>query len=117
MSDDRGRTLLTAGIAAVLRYGTVVAIAFIGAGYALSLSNGAARSGARSALELLSEGGSSTLITIGLLTLTLIPVVMAGVAASGFVSLRERRMASASLLVLVLLVGALGTALVLALAG
>lgn len=117
MTDERGRRLLSGGIAAVLRYGTIVAIAFIGAGYVLALASGEARGGPRSALELIAEGGSSMLITIGLLTLTLIPVVMAGVATAGFSSLRERRMASASLLVLVLLVAALGTALAVALAG
>ena len=117
MNEERGRTLLTAGIAAVLRYGTVIAIAFIGAGYALGLTGGNARTGAQPALELLAEGGSSMLITIGLLTVTLIPIVMAGVAASGFASLRERRMVSASLLVLLLLVAALATALVVALPG
>ena len=117
MSPERGRELIGPGIAGVLRYGTAVAIASIGVGYVLALIGGDPGTGPRSALDLLSRGGPPMLMTAGLLILTLIPVVMLVVAAVGFASLRERRTAWASLLAVVLLVGALGTAVLVAIAG
>lgn len=117
MNGARGRWLVGEGIAAVLRYGTVVAIAFVGTGYLIALVGGAARTGPVPATALIADGGPSALVAIGLLGLTLIPVLMLCTAAVGLVLLRERRMAIASLVVILILLGALATALVVALAG
>lgn len=117
MNEERGRWLVGEGIAAVLRYGTVLAIAFVGSGYLIALVGGAARTGPRAATGLIADGGPSALVAIGLLGLTLIPVVMLGTAAVGLALLRERRMAIASVVVSILLLGALATALVVAVAG
>ena len=116
MSDERGRWLMGEGIAAVLRYGTVVAIAFVGTGYLLALVGGDVRTGPVPATDLIAAGGPSALVAIGLLGLTLIPVVMLATAAAGLALRRERRMAVASVVVIVLLLGALATALVVAVA-
>ncbi len=117
MNEQRGRWLVGEGISAVLRLGTIVAIAFIGTGYLIAMVGGDARTGPRSATDLISEGGPSALVAIGLLGLTLIPVVMLATAAVGLALLRERRMATASVVVVVLLLGALATALAVAVAG
>ena len=111
---DSRRRSLHEGVAAVLRIGTAVAMAFVAAGYGLALFAGAVPAGPLPVLELIGEDVHSTLIGIGLLGLALIPVAMVGVAAMAFASFGERRMLATSALVVLLLVGALVAAIVFA---
>lgn len=111
--ESRGRSLHE-GIAGVLRIGTLVAMAFVAAGYGLALFAGAVPAGPLPVLELIGEDAPSALIGIGLLGLAMIPVAMVVVAAVAFASFGERRMVATSVVVVVLLVGALVAAIVFA---
>jgi hypothetical protein len=95
----------------VLRIGTLVAMAFVAAGYGLALFGGALPSGPLPVLELIGQGVPSTLVGIGLLGLALIPVIMVVAAGMAFASFGERRMLATSALVVLLLVGALVAAI------
>jgi hypothetical protein len=111
---DRGRDLLGAGIAAVLRVGTLAAIAAIGIGYLLLLASGE-DPGSPSLVHLVQGGGAPALVGLGLLALTLLPMVVLGVAVAGFQQLGERRLVLTSAIVLILLVVILATAAVIGL--
>lgn len=114
MTADREaqRRVLNERIGAVLRIGTVIAMAFVAAGYGLALLVGAAPAGPMPVLELIGEDAHSTLVGIGLLGLALIPVAMLLAAGASFASFGERRMLATSSLVVVLLVGALVAAVI-----
>jgi uncharacterized membrane protein len=112
--DSSGSDLLGRGIAAVLRIGTLVAIAAVGLGYLLVLASGE-EPGSPPLLALLQAGGPSALIGIGLFGLTLLPMVVLVVAAAGFRRLGERRLVLTSLVTLILLLASLVTAVALAL--
>lgn len=112
MTDPRGRDLLGAGIAAVLRIGTLVAIVAIGIGYLMLLAAGE-DPGSPSLVDLVQGGGAPALIGLGMLGLTLLPVMVLGVALIGFQRLREQRLVVTSVVVLVLLIASLATAAVL----
>lgn len=114
MIDPRGHQLLGSGIAAVLRIGTLVAIAAIGIGYVVLVASGE-DPGSPSLVDLLDGGGAAALIGLGLFGLTLLPVVMLTVAAIGFRRLREQRLVITTLVVIVLLLASLATAGALAL--
>lgn len=114
MSDPDGRDLLGAGIAAVLRIGTLVSIATIGVGYLLLLGSGE-DPGSPSLVHLIRGGGAPALIGVGLLSLTLLPALVLGLAAVGFRRLGEHRLVTTSAIVLALLVAILATAVVIGL--
>jgi uncharacterized membrane protein len=99
--------LLSGGIAAVLRIGTLAAMAAVAVGYLLLLASGD-EPGAQPLLELLGGGGGGAVIGIGLLALTLLPAAVLAVAALGFHRRGERRHALVALVVL----GLLGAGLV-----
>lgn len=111
---DARRRSLHEGVAAVLRIGTLVAMAFVATGYGLALFLGAVPAGPLPVLELMGEDIHSTLVGVGLLGLALIPVAMVLAAAVAFASFGERRMLATSVLVVLLLVGALVAAIVFA---
>jgi len=102
--------LLGGGIAAVLRIGTLVAIAAVGVGYVAILASGE-EPGSPALVELLGGGGAPALIGIGLLGLTMIPAGVLAVAAIGFWQQGERRRVATALVVLALLLASLATAL------
>jgi uncharacterized membrane protein len=112
--DSNGNDLLGKGIAAVLRIGTLLAIAAVGLGYLLVLVSGE-EPGSPPLLALLQAGGPSAVIGVGLFGLTLLPMVVLVVAAAGFRRLGERRLVLTSLGALVLLLASLATAIMLAL--
>ena len=112
MSEDRGDRLLSDGISTVLRIGTALTVALIAAGYVVAVA-GDEESGPQPVAEMLTNGGGVASIGIGMLGLTVIPVLVLIVAAAGFQMLGERRSAIVSALVAVLLLAALGAAFVL----
>ena len=99
------------GIAAVLRLGTLVAMASVATGYGLALFAGTPSVGPLPLLQLIGRDVPSTLIGLGLLGMALIPVTMVAVAAAAFASFGERRMLATSALVVLLLVAALVAAI------
>lgn len=103
--------LLGAGIAAVLRVGTLVAIAAVGVGYLAIVASGE-DPGSPSLVDLLRGGGAPALIGIGLLGLTMIPAGVLVVASIGFWQQGERRRVATALVVLALLLASLATAIV-----
>lgn len=103
--------LLGAGIAAVLRAGTLVAIAAVGVGYLALLASGE-DPGSPTLVDLLRGGGAPALIGLGLLGLTMIPAGVLVIAAIGFWQQGERRRVATALIVLALLLASLGTAVV-----
>jgi hypothetical protein len=103
--------LLGAGIAELLRVGTLVAISAVGVGYLAILASGE-DPGSPSLVDLLRGGGAPALIGIGLLGLTMIPAGVLIVAAIGFWQQRERGRVATALVVLGLLLASLGTAIV-----
>jgi uncharacterized membrane protein len=101
-SPSRRPDLLREGIGAVLRFGTLVAIAAVAIGYLLLLDSGDAP-GTQPLVELLSDGGGGAVVGIGLLVLTLVPIGVVGVAAAAFWKRGERRELVVTLVVLALL--------------
>ena len=116
MSAPPGRDLLGPGIAAVLRVGTLVAIATIGIGYATTLATGE-DPGPEALVHLIGDGGAPALLGLGLLSLTLIPAIALGVAAAGFRQRGEDRRVAIAVAVLALLLASLGVAIALAPSG
>lgn len=110
MSGHHRSELLGGGIAAVLRVGTLVAIAAVGIGYLAILASGEA-SASQPLVELLGGGGAPALIGIGLLGLTMIPAVVLATTAIGFWHAGERRRVATALGVLGLLLASLATAI------
>lgn len=79
-------------IATVLRLGTLAAVAVIAAGLGWATIGGQPRSGTRPVIEEIGAGGGDGVTAIGLLALTLLPILMLCVAAAAFGGARERRM-------------------------
>jgi hypothetical protein len=101
-------------IAAVLRSGTLVAVAAVTAGYLLTLVGGDDGPGTRPLLEVLGGRDADALIAAGLLGLTLLPLGVVGTAAVTFGGSGERRYVVSSLVTLALLVIGLAAAALLA---
>lgn len=101
---------LGARIAALLRTGTLVAVATVGAGFVVALVSADRGSGARPITDLIAGGGADALISVGLLGLTLLPLGVLGVAAATFQAEGERRYLLSSLATLGLLIAGLVTA-------
>ncbi len=97
-------------IAAVLRGGTLVAVAVVATGLILSLASGDEGPGARPIVELVGGGGPDALTMLGLLGLTLLPFGVLVAAATTFAGEGERRYLLSSLATL----GLLGLSLVMA---
>lgn len=116
MSDRNGFDWLRDGIAAVLRIGTIVSVGIIAIGYVLGLVGGFG-DGQRPLLELIGGGGPLTMLGIGLLAMTLLPVGVLTAAAIGFARNGERGRMLTSIAVLGLLLASLVAAALLAQAG
>lgn len=116
MSDRDGFDWLSDGIAGVLRIGTLVAAAVIAVGYVIGLVGGVG-DGQRPLLELIGGGGSLSVLGIGLLAMTLLPVGVLGAASIGFARSGERGRMLTSLAALGLLLASLAAAALLAQAG
>lgn len=97
-------------VAWVLRAGTLVAMALVVVGSVWSTAAGQAHPKAAPVLEEIAGGGGDAVTAVGLLTLTLVPVVMLVAAALALARAGERRMAITTGVVALLLVGALVTA-------
>lgn len=94
-------------IAAILRLGTLAAIAAVAGGWVLGLVGGGDGPGARPIDELLAEGGADALAAGGLLLLTLLPFGVLLTAAHTFWADGERRYLVASLITVALLAASL----------
>lgn len=94
-------------VAAVLRVGTLCAVLLVAVGYAWSAVAGQPRRGARPLLGEIAEGGGDGVTALGLLALTLIPILVLGAAAIAFRRAGERRMAAAAVAVGTLLIASL----------
>lgn len=114
MSGPGSAGRLGARIAALLRAGTLLAVAAIGAGFVIALVGGGAGPGPRPVLQLVADRGPDALIAIGLLGLTFLPLGMLGLAAATFGVERERRYLLSSLATLGLLVVSLVAAAIVA---
>jgi hypothetical protein len=100
-------------VAAVLRVGTLAAIAMVAIGYAWAVATGERHLEAAPVVDEIAAGGGDGLAAVGLLTLTLVPPAMLVAAAVALARARERRMAIAAVVVAALLVGSLAVAAVL----
>lgn len=109
MSADGRR--LGRGVARTLRTGTLVAVTAIAAGFLAALQSGGGP-GPTPLAEMTRLGGADALIGVGLLALTLIPLVALAVAAVDLVRARELRRGAVALLTLGLLLAALVSAVV-----
>jgi hypothetical protein len=116
MNDPNGFDWLSDGIAGVLRIGTIVSVGIIAIGYVIGLLGGFGQ-GQRPLLELIGGGGPLTLVGIGLLAMTLLPVGVLTAASIGFARSGERSRMLTSIATLGLLVASLVTAAILAQAG
>ena len=113
MSDRNGFDWLSDGIAGVLRIGTYVSVGIIAIGYAIGLVGGFGN-GQRPLVELIGGGGPLTLLGIGLLAMTLLPVGVLTAASIGFGRSGERGRMLTSVTVLGLLLASLAAAALLA---
>ena len=113
MSDRNGFDWLSDGIAGVLRIGTFVSVSLVAAGYIIGLVGGFG-DGQRPLVELIGGGGPLTLLGIGLLAMTLLPVGVLTAASIGFARSGERGRMLTSIAVLGLLLASFATAALLA---
>jgi hypothetical protein len=109
-----GAARLGPRLAALLRAGTLLAVAVVTAGFLLALVAGGPGPGPQPVTELLEARDADALTSAGLLGLTLLPLVVLGLAAATFGATGERRYLMSSLLTLLLLVASLGAAALLA---
>jgi uncharacterized membrane protein len=116
MSGQNGFDWLSDGIAVVLRIGSYISVGIILVGYVIGRAAGLG-DGQRPLLELIGGGGPLTLIGIGLLAMTLLPVGVLTAAAIGFARSGERGRMLTSLAVIGLLLASLVAAAILAQAG
>ena len=116
MSGRNGFDWLSDGIATVLRIGTLVSVGIIAIGYAIGLVGGFG-DGERPLLELIGGGGPLTMVGIGLLAMTLLPVGVLTAASIGFARSGERGRMLTSIAVLGLLLASLAAAAAIAQAG
>lgn len=116
MSDRNGFDWLSDGIAGVLRIGTLVSVGIIAIGYGVGLVGGFG-DGERPLLELIGGGGPLTMVGIGLLAMTLLPLGVLTAASIGFARSGERGRLLTSIAVLGLLLVSLAAAAILAQAG
>jgi hypothetical protein len=116
MNDRDGFDWLSDGIAGVLRLGTLISVGIVAIGYLIGLVAGFG-DGQRPLLELLGSGGALTMVGLGLLAMTLLPVGVLVAASIGFARSGERGRMLLAMAVLGLLLASLATAALLAGAG
>lgn len=104
------RQTLGGGIAAILRIGTIVAVTIVSIAFLVAAMTGLPSRGPRPLLDVVLGAGPDAPIAVGLLGLTLLPVVSLAYAAAIFARDGERRY----LLLAVLVVGMLAAGLVVA---
>lgn len=109
---DPERTELGEGIAAILRIGTILAVLVIGIGSLVASMTGLPSTGARPLTDYLTRTGPDAPIAVGLLGLTLIPLVVLAYAARGFARSGEREHFVTTLVVATLLVASMAVAIV-----
>lgn len=102
-----GDDLLHAGIATVLRAGTLVAVAMIGVGLGWAIAAGSPGRTDQSVIDAIASGGPDALVSVGLLGLALVPIAAVAVAAAGLRRAGDARLAALAAIVLVLLIGSL----------
>ena len=99
-------------VAALLRYGTLGAMALVGGGWAWSALAGQGPRGPRPVLTQIAQDGGDGVTALGLLALTLVPIVVVGAAALGLHRAGERARAFTAIGVGILLVASLVVAAV-----
>jgi uncharacterized membrane protein len=105
--DSGPATRLGPRLAAVLRAGTLLAVATVAVGFILALVAGGPGSGALPLTDLIGRRDADALTSVGLLGLTLLPLGVLGVAAATFAADGERRYLLSTLVTLLLLVASL----------
>ena len=116
MTDSGGREFLAGAVSGVMRVGTLVAMALVAVGYVLALITDAAP-GRVPLVQLVRDGGAGLVMGLGLLGLTVLPVLVLAVSAIGFRRRREHRLVVITLVALLLLIASLALAVVLTPAG
>lgn len=114
-AEVRGRTptpALARWVAAVLRWGTVAAVAVIATGFGWATLSGQRAGGTRAVVDEIASWSGDAVTALGLLGLTLLPIVVLGAAATAFWLARERRMTAVTLIVAGLIVASLAAAAV-----
>jgi uncharacterized membrane protein len=101
------RTELGEGIAAILRVGTILAVLVIGIGFLVASMTGLPSRGARPLTEYVTRTGPDTPIAIGLVGLTLLPLIVLVYAARAFAGSGERERLVTTLVVIGLLAASL----------
>jgi hypothetical protein len=91
-------------VAAILRIGTLVAVAALGSGLGWAILADPPPVADLTVLELMARGGPDAVIGLGLLALTLVPIAALAAAAYVFQRLGESRSLLVTIAVLVLLV-------------
>lgn len=106
--DGDGR--LAEGLAAILRVGTVVAVLTIAIGFVVASMTGLPSRGGRPLVDVILGAGPDAPIAVGLLALTLLPVVAIAYVAWHLARVGETSRALTALSVLALLVAGLAVA-------
>ena len=107
LPDQPRQTELGEEIAAILRVGTILAVLVIGIGFLVASMTGLPSRGARPLTDYVTRTGPDTPIAIGLVGLTLLPLVVLAFAARGFARSGERERLVTTLVVLALLAASL----------
>jgi uncharacterized membrane protein len=105
--DPTPRSELGEGIAAILRVGTILAVLIIGIGFLVASMTGLPSRGARPLTDYVTRTGPDTPIAIGLVGLTLLPLIVLVYAARAFARSGERERLVTTLIVIALLVASL----------
>lgn len=100
------------GLAAVLRVGTILAVLIVTTGFVVASMTGLPSRGRRPLVEVVFGAGPDAPIAIGLLALTVLPVIAIAYAAWFFARAGERVQALTAVAVLALLLGGLAIAIV-----
>jgi uncharacterized membrane protein len=105
--DATPRTELGEGIAAILRVGTILAVLVIGIGFLVAAMTGLPSRGTRPLTDYVTRTGPDTPIAIGLVGLTLLPLIVLIYAARAFARSGERERFVTTLVVIALLAASL----------
>lgn len=97
-------------VGGTLRAGTLAAMALVAIGYAWAVISGQDPAAAQPVIREIGRGGGDAVTALGLLTLTLVPIVVLGAAAAAFQRAGERRMAGVTAAVALLLLASLAIA-------
>jgi hypothetical protein len=91
------------GIAAILRVGTILAVLVIGVGFLVASMTGLPSRGARPLTDYITRTGPDTPIAVGLVGLTLLPLIVLVYAARAFARSGERDQFITTVVVIALL--------------